>query len=173
MKTKTLKKSPKASYEIMGQKDFYDVDTGDKITMQVVKAVENRDIGWYKVWLADMVGILKIIGGAKFTVFNYIIDNMYSENNFFAGTVRDVAEKTKISEKTVNQTINLLINCNFMKKKQVGLYQINPDVMAYGSSRKRGFLCIEYNSNPSETPLDKAIKESKLKNEVKIEQHSK
>jgi hypothetical protein len=60
-----------------------------------------------------------------------------------------------------------------MKKKQVGLYQINPDVMVYGSSRKRGFLCIEYNSTPSETPLDKAIKESKLNNEVNIKEYTK
>lgn len=166
MKSKDLKKAPSAHYEIMGQKEFYDVDTGDKISMQVVKVTENRDIGWHKVWLADLGGILKVLGGAKFTVFSYIIDNVSTESNYVIGTVRDIAIKTKTSKTTVNETIKILVESKFMKRKQNGLYQINPDIMAYGGSNKRGFLCIEYNSIPSETPLEKAIRESKVKEEV-------
>ncbi len=160
MKTKSITKGKKVKYTIKGQIPLFDQYGNIVQHAGLVDVSAEHDVNWFKFWLADMAGILQVIGGAKMAVFSYIIENINRSTNEFGGTVREIAEKSNVAVSTVQETINLLLESDFMRRIRVATYQVNPDIMAYGNSQKRGYLVIRYSNLPEKTSIDEQIEEA-------------
>ena len=118
-------------------------DTGEVKQFSVVLK-EASDNGFHKVWLEDLAHILGLLGGGKTKVFQHILGNINPYSNEFGGTVREISEKLGIDKTTVNKTINLLMEADFLKKVRSGTYLVNSETLIQGSHTKRSGIMIKY-----------------------------
>ena len=72
---------------------------------EVIKKV-NRN-GFEITYLAYFIDLFDKLGGKKYVVFKYIIENKSADNTLII-TVRELAEKTGTSTRTVQDTLKLL-----------------------------------------------------------------
>ncbi|WP_457750421.1 replication/maintenance protein RepL [Sulfurimonas sp.] len=132
-----------------GRKTFYD-ENGNPIEMDIIQkhydTIDKRR--WRRVVLADFLEVLEQIGNKKIKVLEYLIDNMNS-NNEIDLTQDEIAEATGISKKTVNITMQALVEANVIKKIK-RKYVLNTKIVsAFGSTEKNSMLCIQYGFNTS------------------------
>lgn len=148
--------SKKVKY--VGTKDFIDAETGE-IQHMAVTGIEDRDFNFTKVWVANIVQTLDLIGNQKIKVCTYIIEHV-TRDNLFAATQRDIAKKSGVSLQTVNITMKALLDADFIRKKSNALYIINPDMMFKGTRNGRMNILQQY-QNADYIPLSN---EEKLNN---------
>ena len=117
-------------------------NTGEVEEFQVIDK-EMRDFNFHKVWLQNILATLEIIGSQKMKIALHIVDNLNSDN-VFIGTNRDIAEKLKCSTVTVNTTLKILIENDFLRKIQTGVYMVNPNMIFKGSRQGRMNVLIRY-----------------------------
>jgi len=98
---------------------------------------------FYKVWLADLMQVLDLLGNKKMLVLEYLLARMDNENKIVA-THRKIAEELNISTKTVSDTISMLQKENVLKRLQNGVYQLNPKIVFFGDNKRQDYLLIEY-----------------------------
>lgn len=125
-----------------------DPDTG-----QVIEVVEQiregfQDVNWYKVWLMDLVNVITMLGNKKMVVFEYLIENLQRNNNMIIATYRKIESETSVSRPTIAAVMKRLIEEDVIRKIQVGVYMLNPDIAAAGSHNKRKGLLITYRGLP-------------------------
>jgi len=130
---------------ILGEKEFYDSETGEVFKANVV--LKTGDFNFHKVWLNDLLNVLEVVGNKKLKVIRWILANIDNKTNQVVGTHQRIAEQIDVSRVVVSQTFKLLQDANFLVKVQNGVYQINPDILAKGSDRKRKYLVIKYQEN--------------------------
>jgi hypothetical protein len=118
-------------------------ETGEVRQFAVI-VKESTDSGFHKIWLEDLSKILGILGGGKVKVFKYILDNINPYSNEFGGTHREIAEKCEVNKMTVNETITLLLESDFLKKVRVGTYLVNSKTLIQGTSKKRMGIMVRY-----------------------------
>lgn len=131
--------------EVVLYEEWVNKHTGEVRTFAVVSK-KTGDNGFHKVWLDDLAKVMNILGGGKLEVFGYIIQNINPYSNEFGGTIREVAQKTGIDEKTVQRTINLLKDADFLKKVRTGTYLINSKKLVQGGQEKKNGIMVIYNS---------------------------
>lgn len=128
-----------------------DQDTGELIEVdQITKRVYGQKAFW-KVYLMDF---LQVLGGFEYKqldVLIYILEHTDSSTNTFIGTYRAVANKVGVSYDTVSRTINLLINKQFLRKIQTGVYQVSPQIMLKGTDHKKQMLLSYYDDQTQQT----------------------
>ena len=141
------KKSVKIKKQkIVGKETYINQETGEIKEMLVVDKYVEQDFNFHKIWLTDLLNIIEIIGTKKLKVIKYILNNMNTKDNTIYFTQRGLAKELGLSLQTINDTIKILIESNFMRKIQTGVYQINPDIVVKGSTGKRMNLLIQYKS---------------------------
>jgi len=141
--------------KIIGTQKLLNPETGEIIeTVVIEKNVEN-DFNFHKIWLTDLIHILDIIGGKKLEVFKYLMNKMRDTDNIIICRYKDIEEDLKVSKQTIRDTIKLLLETDFMRRIQNGVYQINPNIIVKGSTGKRMNLLIQYNKLPKYTEKDK------------------
>lgn len=141
-KLKTTKKITKSKNQILGVRQLVDKETGEEIS--ALEAIqETADINWHKVWITHLIQTLDIVGNKKMKVVNYILDNLDWSSNILIKTQREIAVETEVGYNTVNTTLQLLVESNFLRAK-TGVYMLNPDILAYGGSQKRKHLLISF-----------------------------
>ncbi len=118
-------------------------NTNEVIEALMIRKKIKKDF-FYKVWLADLMQILDILGNKKMLVLEYLFAKMDNENKIVA-THRKIADDLNISTKTVSDTISMLQKENVLKKLQNGVYQLNPKIIFFGNDKKQDYLLIEYN----------------------------
>jgi hypothetical protein len=128
---------------IIGKQRFINEATGEVIDAIVVEKNVEQDYGWYKVWLLDLLGVLELVGTKKMKVITYILENM-RRDNIFIGTHTEIAKKLGISRVVVSQTFKILLDANFLVKRQNGVYMLNPDIVAKVNSHYRASLLVKY-----------------------------
>ncbi len=139
------KKSVKIKKQkIVGKQNYINQETGEIKEMLVVNKYVEQDFNFHKIWLSDLLNIIEIIGTKKLKVIKHILNNMNTKDNTIYFTQRGLAKKLNLSLQTINDTIKILVESNFMKKIQTGVYQINPDIIIKGSTGKRVNLLIQY-----------------------------
>ena len=131
--------------KIVGTQTFINRDTGEILESVVVEKNVDKDFNWHKIWLQDLLNILELIGTKKLVIIKWILNHMNDKDNIVYFTQRALANELKMSLKTINETIKILLEVDFMRKKQNGVYQINPNIIAKGSTGKRMNLLIKYN----------------------------
>lgn len=121
--------------KIIGTQQYINADTGELEDFQVT-SVEERDFNFHKIWMKNFVTTLDIVGNQKTKLCFWIIDNLDKENKLCM-TYRQIAEKTGMSLDTIRITMRLLIDADFIRKHNAGVYVVNPNILYKGSRTAR------------------------------------
>ena len=78
--------------------------------------------------------MLEVTGNEKTKIIAYMIKNKDYQNRV-AETVRSIAEATGVSSKTVNRTLKLLQDNNYLHKVRNGLWRFSPHIMVNGKAQ--------------------------------------
>ncbi|WP_180523269.1 replication/maintenance protein RepL, partial [Staphylococcus haemolyticus] len=99
-----------------GSQRLIDEQTGEVI--EVDKLYRKQTSGnFVKAYIVQLISMLDMIGGKKLKVVNYIFDNIHLSNNTMIATVREIAEGSNTSTKTVNTTLKVLEEGNIIKRR--------------------------------------------------------
>lgn len=121
--------------KIIGTQQYINADTGELEDFQVT-SVEERDFNFHKIWMKNFVTTLDIVGNQKTKLCFWIIDNLDKENKLCM-TYRQIAEETGMSLDTIRITMRLLIDADFIRKHNAGVYVVNPNILYKGSRTAR------------------------------------
>ncbi|WKN46526.1 replication/maintenance protein RepL [Tunicatimonas pelagia] len=141
-------RSNQVKYKAVGKLPLY-TQGGEQIMTNLVDVEVSQDVNWFKVYMANLAGILDVVGNQKMTVFGYILENINRGDNMFLGSIRETVsnleEKGKpVSHKTVADTFKLLKETGFWAQVRPGNYIVNEKIAMYGSTMKRGFLMMQF-----------------------------
>lgn len=137
-----MAKTTHKKVKVVGKQEYINNDTGELVKMNVIQ-IEDRDFNFHKLWLSHIIQSMDLIGNQKTRLAFWIIENLNRDNQLI-GTYRQIAEKTGISTKTVNETMKLLIECDFLRKVNNGVYAVNPDVIFKGTANNRMSVLLDY-----------------------------
>lgn len=135
--------------KVVGTQQYANPYTGELEEFQVIR-MEDRDFNFEKIWLAHILEALEAVGNKKIKVLNTLLELKNSDNLIIAKQ-DDIALRASVSRPVVNETINILVEANFIKKVQNGVYQINPEVMFKGNNQKRMRILLDYTKDGSTT----------------------
>lgn len=126
------------------KRELMDIETGELIHVdQITKRTYGTKQFW-KMYLMDFLAILGIIDSKQLDVFIYIAENTNPTDNLFIGTYRSIADELSVGVSTVTRIMKKLQENNFIKKKQNGVYIVNPNIMMKGNDHKRQILLSYY-----------------------------
>ena len=143
--------------EVVGTEEYINTRTGELEQMQVT-SIEDRDFNFTKMWMKNFISTLDIVGNQKTRLCFWIIDHVDKENRLI-GTYRTIASQSGMSLDTVRITMKLLMDADFMRKAQNGVYVINPNLVFKGTRNARmnvlnQFTSAEYVPLSDEERLD-------------------
>ena len=149
----------------VGTKVYIDAETGERVPMQV-RALEDRDFNFHKVWLQHFINGMDNIVNQKLRLAFWIVDNLDYENKLVK-TQRQMAIETGISFRTVNLTIKALCEPGengvaFLQKMHSGAYRVNPDVIFKGSHNNRIGIVYDYNNVALKNNVDIRTEEQRM-----------
>ncbi|WP_201475971.1 replication/maintenance protein RepL, partial [Escherichia coli] len=103
-------------------KQYLDPTTGEVSDFQVIN-IEERDANFHKIWLSNVIQSLDLIGNQKIRFAFWLMDQANKDNEITL-TLRQMSELSKISLETVRLTVKSLIESDFLRRKNMGVYQI-------------------------------------------------
>ncbi len=109
----------------------------------------------------EFVGVLTSLGSKRADILAFILKSRRRSDNFFVGSYDVIAKNTNTSIHTVSDTINILLNTNFMRRIAESTYMINPAIIVYGGQANEMMLNKEYadvNNTPFLYPQNKKSK---------------
>ena len=111
--------------------------------------------------MKSFISTLDLVGNQKTKLAFWLIENLNKENQLTM-TYRQISEKTNISLETVRKTMAILLEVNFLKRINQGVYQVNPDILFKGNKNTRLNLLTQYNNldnqeNEKELTLQKKL----------------
>lgn len=109
---------------------------------EVIKKVNRK--GFEITYLAYFIDLFDKLGGKKYVVFKYIIENKSSENTLII-TIRELAEQTHTSTKTVSETLKLLKEAGLIKCR-TGSIMLMPRLAHKGDHRREAYLLQKFES---------------------------
>ena len=130
--------------KVIGTETYIKQETGEITEMQVM-SIEERDANFHKIWLEHIIHSMDIIGNQKIRFAFWLLDQMNSENQITM-TYRQMSSKSGMSLDTVQRTIKALTNSGFLKRYNIGVYQVNPDMIFKGGKNTRLNILLEYNN---------------------------
>ena len=143
--------------KVVGTEEYINTRTGELEQMQVT-SIEDRDFNFTKMWMKNFISTLDIVGNQKTRLCFWIIDHVDKENRLI-GTYRTIASQSGMSLDSVRITMKLLMDADFMRKAQNGVYVINPNLVFKGTRNARmnvlnQFTSAEYVPLSDEERLD-------------------
>lgn len=144
VKRKQTKKeqTTRRKMKIRGEHEYINAETGEIKKLHVIE-VEERDANFDKIWLGHIIEAIGLIGNKKMNLVLWLMKEKNSENQIVM-TYKQIAEKSGISEDTVNKTMRLLLQNDFLRRVNMGAYQINPDIIFKGGKSKRFDVLLSY-----------------------------
>jgi predicted transcriptional regulator len=134
------------------KRELMDTATGELMTVdQVTKRTYGTKEFW-KVYLMDFLSVLGIFDSKQVDIFIYIVENTNKSTNMFIGTYEKIAKDVGASSQTIARILKKLVENNFVKRVQNGVWLVNPNVLMQGNDTKRQILLSYYKS---EEPIDK------------------
>lgn len=130
--------------KVVGQQEYINATTGEVESFNVTR-IEDRDFDFHKIWLRNFVSTLDIVGNKKTRLCMWIVENI-DKNNHLIGTLRSIAERSGTSLETVRVTMKVLQDADFLRRVQMGLYIVNPDVVFQGDHKARLNLLNQYST---------------------------
>lgn len=158
--------SSRRKVKVIGTENYINQSTGEINEMQII-SVEERDANFHKLWLGHILQSIDLISNQKTKVAFWILENLNSENQLIM-TQRAIAKELNVAVRTVNETIKALVESDFLRKQQSGVYQVNPDMLFKGGKNKRMNVLLKYKElseegNLFESEQDKPKKSKKQK----------
>ena len=152
-----MKQTTTKRVKVVGTEEYINTRTGELEQMQVT-SIEDRDFNFTKMWMKNFISTLDIVGNQKTRLCFWIIDHVDKENRLI-GTYRTIASQSGMSLDTVRITMKLLMDADFMRKAQNGVYVINPNLVFKGTRNARmnvlnQFTSAEYVPLSDEERLD-------------------
>ena len=144
------KQQTKKKVKYLGTEQFLNLSTGTIEDFNVT-GIEERDFNFHKVWMRNFISTLDIVGNQKTRLCFWIIDNLNRENQLLY-TYRQIAEKTNISLDTVRLTMGILLDSDFLRRRNQGCYIVNPDMVFKGTRSGRLNILNQY-QDAELTPL--------------------
>ena len=135
----------KSNVKTIGVEEYVNSRTGEVSKFKVINEVEQTDFNFQKIWVKDLIKLLKALGGSKVEVFCHILDNKNSDN-IFIGSISDISKKIKVSENTVKSALKLMKQLDYVRMVMHGVYQVSPSLIVKGKSKKRQILLTDYNN---------------------------
>lgn len=102
--------------------------------IQPIDVYEGKSDKWERVYARTLVDMLNLTGESQTKIIAYLIENK-DYKNVVIGTIRKIAEGTGCSTRTVQRTLNTLIENKYISKIQNGVYMFSPHVMRTGMDR--------------------------------------
>ena len=125
-----------------GSQRLIDEQSGEVI--EVDKLYRKKTSGsFHKAYIIQLISMMDMIGGQKFKVVNYILDNIHWSNNTLMGTTREIAKATNTSLQTVTITLKTLEEGNIIKRR-TGALMLNPELLMRGDDQKQKYLLLEF-----------------------------
>lgn len=126
---------------------YIDKETGEEVWLQGVEKVYCGQKHFWKLYLFDFLAVLGIFNSKQLDVVAWICEHTDPSTNYLIATQAEIAEGCGVSRDWVGQTIRKLMQANFIRRKNAGIYMLNPDVMMRGSEAKKRGLMITYNES--------------------------
>lgn len=133
---------------IIGTETYYKKSTGELVPMDIVESREaDTDVNFHKLFLKNFIHALKDVADRKTALCFWILSNLTKEN-LLLFTYRQIADKTGCSYKTVADTMQVLLNNDFLRRLGSGRYMVNPDIIFKGSYQRRAAALKKYFQAP-------------------------
>ncbi|KXY68813.1 replication/maintenance protein RepL [Bacillus sp. FSL W7-1294] len=129
------------------KRELIDTQTGEVIHVDQITKRAYGARNFWKMYLMDFLSVLGIIDSKQLDIFIYIAENTNQSNNLFIGTYKQISKDVGVSEPTIAKLMKKLQENNFIKKKQNGVYLVNPNIMMKGNDTKRQILLNYYEEN--------------------------
>lgn len=144
--------------KIVGTQKYLNQDTGEIIECQVME-IEERDANFQKFWLSHIMSAIDELSNAKMKLVFYIFENINPATNILLKTIDEMAQETKISQRTIIDTLKILQKHDIISRK-IGAIILNPNVLFKGDTNKRRAILTFYSDSKSRVlPLAKKILE--------------
>ena len=128
-----------------GKKSLQDTQTGEIIEVDfLLKDIKNSRSDFEITYLNSLFNLFDTLGGKKYAVIKYLIENRNHFNQLEI-TTRKLEEMTKISRKTIIETLALLKEANIINTK-TGLIMLNPKLINKGSATNERYLLQKFTS---------------------------
>ena len=118
-----------------GTEEWINKETGEVQEFEVTN-IEERDFNFTKVFMQNFLLDLEALGNKKLKVAIYICEHI-DRDGYFHGTIKQICDALHYSKETVNQTLKILIEADFMKRISPGAYIINANHLFKGSHKHR------------------------------------
>ena len=120
-------------------------ETGEVSDIYIQKDVSSQN--FWKIWLSDILTVLGIISNSRqLDVVLYVMGHIKQSDNTFVGTYDKIVEGCGVSRRTVVTTMKKLLEVDFLRRVQNGMYQVNPKYMLKGNENKRRMIIDYYNT---------------------------
>lgn len=158
----TVRKKPqKKSSEVkIKTRTLIDQKTGELIETTEIEH-KATDINFDKIFLGHIISAMEMIGNKKIKLLMFLFAVKNSDNQIIM-TQREIAKESKISLRTVSETLQALQVNDFLIMKSPSVYVINPNMLFKGSANKRMNILLSYQEVQSEQQLTRVKKETQI-----------
>lgn len=105
--------------------------------------------GFEITYLAYLFDVFDQLGGQKYKVFKYIVENKSSDNTLII-TTRELAERCKVSTKTVNEALKLLRDKGLIATR-TGAIMLLPKIAHRGRKGREQYLMHKFQEFGTDT----------------------
>lgn len=139
-----------------GKHTLIDNDTGEVIEVDKLYRAQTGGnfVKMYMELFGEMLGLMSKRG----EVMQYLFKDLNLSSNTVIKTVRELANETNTSTKTVTETLKVMEKANLIKRK-TGVIMINPALLVRGDDKKQRHLLVEFEQFDRENELDHALNE--------------
>ncbi len=127
-----------------GRKELYDPDTGEMQLHPKFKRVIVND-GFYQVYTREneFMVLPKEFTLADRQILDYLCI-MMNEDNTVIAPVEEVASRLSLSTKTVYRTIAALSKNDYIRKRTIAVFMVNPDYSTKTKGDKKVIIVAKY-----------------------------
>lgn len=122
--------------------------------------IKTTDKDFEKVWLAMLMSALDIVGSKKIDVLMYLLANRSKTDNMIIATQEKIADAVKTSRKTVNITLNELIDAKMLVRVALGVYRLSPELIWQGSYWSRMAIMGKFIDESEQKQLPLPLRQS-------------
>lgn len=125
-----------------GKRRLQDLDTGEIFEADDLIKKTPRN-GFMITYLTAIIQLIDTLGNKKMQVVKYILANMDRSTNSLIITTQELADKSKVSKKTVIETLKTLEQAQIVNRR-TGAIMIHPSLVHQGKDSKEKYLLARF-----------------------------
>lgn len=133
------------------ERHLVDAETGELMEVTQTTKLRYGSKHFWKCYMKKFLEVMKSLSAKQYTVFIYIIEHTHPSTNLFIGTYDNIVKDTGCCRQTVSVAMKKLQSCDFIRKKQNGVWMVNPEVLMKGNDSKQYLLLSQYKASSPET----------------------